>query len=283
MQYEVVNNSLKCIFLRTNMLELMIEFLKPISEKHSISRVVASVYIPQIFLKPKDVFEKLKEQNVLKEYPKKELLKSTTINFHPTGVGISNDEVGGFVFESYDARGAVKDIFKLENIREKQSVISLENRSYSNWNSFLKKWAKDLGEFSSANDFYVEAIGLNYRDEFLWTSNEHKIAVKEIFNIQSELLNDKFINSRNGTCVLISQNGEHGEIFEEKTEISFNNDLRRIVVDHQYAHRFEDIQLFKSLKENKGFIELYERAHLGNKNFLKDILTQEVQRLIGLI
>ena len=37
----------------------MLEGLVPVSGKHSIKRVIATIFIPQAFLKPEDVFEKV--------------------------------------------------------------------------------------------------------------------------------------------------------------------------------------------------------------------------------
>lgn len=261
----------------------MLEFLRPISENHSISRAVASVFIPQAFLKPQDIFEKTKEIEGFKGYPKKGMLKATTININNNNLGISNEQIKGFIFESYDDKGSINNVFKLENSKENQSILSLENRKYKDWDTFKNQLGSDLNSFSGMNDFYVEAISLNYRDEFIWTDRNSSIPVADIFNIDSELLNKKFLSSKNGTLVLVSQGNEEGGFtYEEKTEISFNNDIKRIIIDHQYAQRFGDIKLFSTLNEHKNFSSLYDSAHLENKKILKDILTVESQNLIKL-
>jgi len=261
----------------------MLEFLKPISENHSISRAVASVFIPQAFLKPQDIFEKTKDVDGFKDYPKKGLIKATTINIQNNSLGISNEQIKGFIFESYDGKGSINNVFKLENSKENQSVLSLENRKYKDWDTFKSQLDSDLNSFSEMNYFYVEAISLNYRDEFLWTDRNSVIPVADIFNMDSELLNKKFLSSKNGTLVLVSQgNEENGLPYEEKTEISFNNDIKRIVIDHQYAKRFDDIKLFSNLKKDIQFSSLFNVAHLENKKILKDILTVDSQNLIKL-
>ncbi|WP_299325273.1 TIGR04255 family protein [uncultured Maribacter sp.] len=261
----------------------MIEFLKPISENHAISKAVASVFIPQAFLKPQDIFEKTKINKGFENYPKKGLMKATTININNNSLGITNEQIKGFVFENYDDIGSINNIFKLENNKENQSIISLENRKYINWESFKNTLDSDLDAFSTTNDFYVEAISLNYRDEFIWTNRNEKIPVDVIFNIDSELLNKKFLASKNGTLVLISQGNDlNGIPYEEKTEISFNNDIKRIIVDHQYASLFGDIKLFSDLKLNNKFSSLFDLAHQENKKILRDILTKDCQDLIKL-
>lgn len=261
----------------------MLQFLKPISENHSISRAVASVFIPQTFLKPQDIFEKTKNVDGFKDYHKKGMMKATTININNNSFGISNDEVKGFIFESYDDKGSVNNVFKLENSKENQSIISLENRKYKNWAKFKNQLDSDLNAFALTNDFYVEAISLNYRDEFIWTNRNSQIPVNNIFNIDSKLLNKKFLSSKNGTLVLVSQSNEdNGLPYEEKTEISFNNDIKRIIIDHQYAKRFDGIELFSKLNKDKKFSSFYDHAHLENKKILKDILSIDSQDLINL-
>jgi uncharacterized protein (TIGR04255 family) len=261
----------------------MLKFLKPISENHSISRAVASVFIPQAFLKPQDIFEKTKDVDGFKGYPKKGMMKATTININNNSLGITNEQIKGFIFESYDDKGSINNVFKLENSKENQSILSLENRKYKDWDTFKNQLDSDLNSFSGMNDFYVEAISLNYRDEFIWTDRNSSIPVSEIFNMDSELLNKKFLSSKNGTLVLVSQGKDDNELsFEEKTEISFNNDIKRIIIDHQYAKRFYDIKLFSNLNKDKKFSSLYDVAHLENKKILKDILTVNCQKLIKL-
>ena len=258
----------------------MLDKLRPVSGEHSIFRSIASVFIPQQFLRPEDIFEKTKQIESFENYPKKSLAKATTININNNSLGISNEQVNGFLFENYDQKGSIKNIFKLEN-KENRAILSLETRKYSEWKIFKDQWISDLDSFSKKNDFYLDAISLNYRDEFIWSGTE-SIPVKEIFDIDSELLNEKFLNSRNGPLVLISQVDTGGLKNEEKTEVSFNNDIKRITIDHQFAIRFNSFQLFEKLKESDKLGQLFDIAHKENKNILKNVLAKEVQDLIKL-
>jgi len=259
----------------------MIDNLIPIAKEHSISRVIASVFIPQSFVKPEDVFKKNKDG--FNDYQKKSLINTTTINFNNNSVGISQEnEAKGFIFEEYDENGVANNILKLENIREVQSILSLENRKYLGWTAFKNRLLKDTKELASNNDFYVDAISLTYIDEFIWTNSDEKINVENIFNENSELLNQKFIDSKNGTLILISQGENDNYNFEEKTEISFNNDLKRIVLNHQYAIRLSELKMFTELTLENEFLSLFDDAHEENKKVLKDLLTIECQKMINL-
>ncbi len=261
----------------------MLQHLQPISKNHSISKVVATIFVPQEFLKPKSVFEELKLDRSLESYQKKNLINTRTINLtigtpKPTE-GINKETIRGFVFEEYNKEGRLKNIFKLENEHEKRAKISLENRIYEDWDVFFKKFKSDLDIFRKKLNlnYYIDAISLTYIDEFIWSSSED-IPVNEIFNIDSELLNKKFLNSKNGTMILFSQNQELNINFEERTEISFSNRLKRIVINHQYAKSVPNLELYSKL----NIKDLFDEAHNANKSTLKDLLSKNTQNLISL-
>ena len=127
-----------------------------------------------------------------------------------------------------------------------------------------------------------KAIGLTYVDEFVWNSNDN-IDIKAIFNEKADLINDKFIKAYNGTIVSVSQSGHEKELnfSEEKTEIVFNNQSKRIIINHTYALKLKDVSVF--LTENEAtFVEYFDNAHQANKDILFDILSQEVRDRINL-
>ena len=259
--------------------------LIPYKGKHSISKITASIIVPQSFLKPEDLFQKINSQEKFNNYQKKGLLKATTFNINNIknkDFDLSNEETTGFIFEMYNKTGTLQNIFKLENRKENQSLISFETREYNNWNDFKAEIDKNYSEFSDLFEFYIKAIFLNYKDEFKWNSDE-EIPTKKIFNIDSELLNNKFLTSKNGSLLLMSQDtSDKPYPSEERTEISFNNDIKRIVIDHQYANSFKDYMSFNKMTEETNFSTFFEKAHSSNKEMLKDILTEKTQYLIGL-
>ena len=165
------------------------EKLQPISKKHSISRVVASIVVPQKFLKPEKLFDKIKQTDEFNSYQKKGLLSARTLNFKENEIGVSNEDITGFVFEKYH-QGDIEYIFKVENKSENQCFISFESKSYENWNKFKELINLNFKNFSDIVEFYAKASILNYKDEFIWNSKEN-LPVNEIFNIESEILNKK--------------------------------------------------------------------------------------------
>jgi uncharacterized protein (TIGR04255 family) len=262
----------------------MLKHLYPISGKHSISKVVANVLIPQVILKPKDIFENLKLNQNLKTYQKKSLLKlKRIVNFGKLNLieDADEDSITGFIFEEFNEEGRLKNIFKIENKHEKQSVVTFETRIYEDWDNFYNRFKEDLKIFSDYLNFYIEAISLTYIDEFIWKSND-AIAVNLVFDKNSELLNKKFLDSKNGSIILFSQNQEKNLNFEERIEISFSNRIKRIVINHQYGKKMSELELFTQLSGDNSFDEKFNEAHTENKKTLKDLLSSDVQDLISL-
>nr|WP_297306408.1 TIGR04255 family protein [uncultured Flavobacterium sp.] len=251
---------------------------KPISETHSVSKIVANIFSPQYMIKAEDVFMQL--NNKFQRYQRRGLTSSNTINLENDTFAISNDGNTGFIFEKFNTQGKSINLFKVENIPGKNKTqIIFESKEYTNWSNFITDFINDLNEFISINNIYVEAISLNFIDEFIWESNE-KIPVEQIFNNSSDLLNTTFLNSHNGTLVFISQSERKSnqKFYEEKTELLFNNDIKRVVINHIYAIQLEEIKKVS----NDLIIELFETAHSKNKDLLQAILTKHIKSSINL-
>lgn len=256
--------------------------LKPISEKHSINRVIANIFVPQLILKPKDVFDKLLEKQALKSYQKKGLTSSKTIAIKQSSFNVTENQHSGFILEEFDNRGRSVNILKVENdYNTNRLVISFENRQYDRWAAYIGRIKSELNELSEFLDLYIDAIGLTYIDEFIWDSND-KIIIESVFNKESDYLNKKFLNAYNGTLVFVSQSdGVDNNYKEEKTEILFNNIIKRIIINHTSIVKHKDIQLLKDCEMQ--FDLNFENSHASSKQILRDILTIEIQKSIGLL
>ena len=263
----------------------MLEHLKPISGEHSIKQVIATIFLPQNFLKPQDVFNKLTKSKKFDNYQRRSLSKLRSINIDEKMVKSVDYKVNGLIFEEFDSsNGKIKNIFRITNKPENKSLISFETRKYKKWSEFKDNLFKVLNNFSGLHEIYVEAILLNYVDEFMWESNK-KIDVESIFNKSSNFLNKKFLESENGTLILISQNDtKNDEEYndEEKTEVSFNNKMKRIVINHQHAIKLDAMEQYQDLLKNDRLSSYFDKSHITNKLILKDILSDETQKLINL-
>lgn len=256
--------------------------LVPISGSNSISRVIATIFLPQPFLKPKDVFAKLSILSKFNTYQKKNLTSKQTINIHNESFNLSNEDNNGFIFEEFDIDGKTDNIIRVEN-NNNQALITFESRKYSTWELTRERLINEINEIAQHIDLYIDAISLTYVDEFIWKSKED-IDVTNIFNENSELLNKKFLKAHNGTLVLITQTNQSGKLnfIEEKTEVVFHNELKRIIINHTCALKLSEISIYLEEKDSSDIKLYFDNAHTSNKTILKDLLTIENQKLIGL-
>lgn len=262
----------------------MLLYLKPIAKNHSIGKVVANFHLPQYVISLEDLFNILQENKEL-NYQRRSLLKSKVLSFQ---LGSNNnvnpedhpDKIVGILFEQYGTNGLIENILKIENDeRLNKAVISFECRKYTRWIDFYTHFSKDFKTIVNAFPLYIEAISLTYIDEFVWNFTG-KIPITEIFNVKSDLVNKKFLDSANGTILILSQNEEANE--EEKTEIKFSNRVKRITIQHQFAVAFKKLYSPTQILDKNGKIDEFDNAHESNKNMLKDLLTDEVKKLIKL-
>lgn len=263
----------------------MLEHLIPVSQKHSIGKVTATIFLPQKMIKPESIFNKLNEEPQYKfNYQKRNLTHIHTfdINSKNSTLNKQTKDKTGFIFENFDERGRLRNIFRLHNQNDNQAILSFETRNYSTWENFFKEMFSDVDLFSKNFPFYISAISLNYNDSFTWVS-EPPIPVNEIFNIDSELISTKFLKSDNGTTTLLSQSLDANTGYEEMTEISFSNTVKKVIINHNYVKRFDNLEFSPEMLHNGLFQNSYNSAHQINKDILKDILSVEIQQRIGLI
>lgn len=262
----------------------MLDYLFPILGNHSVNRSTITLYLPQEFIKPEKLFEKInKEEYFMSKFQRRNLINRRTINIQDKENSLSiiegkSEHTIGFVLEQYNSEGELENILALQN-NENKAVLNFETRKYIRWKNFFDSFFEDFRNLIKENEFYFEAINLTYVDEFVWKSEE-KIPVDEIFQKDSELINSKFLKSKNGTIVLLSQNEDHN--IEEKTEISFNNDLKRVQIIHQHATKFKSILDSNNLIENNNINTLLEAAHISNKETLRELFTEIVKEKINL-
>lgn len=264
----------------------MVEYLRPASKKHSITKVRASIILPQPIIRPDELFQHLKMQPEFQRYQKKTVKKTRTIEInHLFNVDFSKaaeqEKIEGFTFEEFSDEGSLINYLTLQN-EENHCTLSFETRMYTRWDDFFNRFKEDLIFMSNYLRLYVHIISLTYVDEFIWV-HPSKIPVGKIFDSKSDLISGKFLGSENGSLILVSQVSE--EKTEEKTEIAFNNRLKRVTISHQYVERLDskNIHSVQELIDSNSFDYKFNSAHDSNKSMLNNLLSSEVKERISLI
>jgi hypothetical protein len=260
----------------------MLKGLKPISGSHSIKNAEAQIFIPQSFVAVSEDFKKFQTIKLFDSFQKKGLIRPTTISINNKGLGVEQSQDSGYIFERFESDGSLKDVFRVENINNNnRSVLSLSTRKYSRWGNFKDEQLKLVYQSLEELKPYINAVSFTYLDEFDWVG-ESDIPVYDIFNSESELLNIKFLDSRNGTLVLISQGltEEENLITEEKVELSFNNDLKKVQISHQFLVKFKAPLRILKIEEAQSLEKYFDIVHKEHKNFLSHLLTDACKELI---
>lgn len=260
----------------------MLKGLKPISGSHSIKNAEAQIFIPQSFVAVGEDFKKFQTIDLFNSFQKKGLIRPTTISFNNKGLGVEQSQDSGYIFERFETDGSLKDVFRVENINNNnRSILSLSTRKYSRWGNFKDEQLKLVYQSLEELKPYINAVSFTYLDEFDWVG-ESNIPVYDIFNSESELLNIKFLDSRNGTLVLISQGltEEENLITEEKVELSFNNDLKKVQISHQFLVKFKAPLRILKIEEAQSLEKYFDIVHKEHKTFLNHLLTDACKELI---
>jgi uncharacterized protein (TIGR04255 family) len=255
--------------------------LRPIKDTHSISRAVANFFLAHNLPESQIILDKIVSSEKFLSYSRKGNISEKLIQFGDKAINVRDNKNNGFVLERFE-NGVSSDILKMENTPNGKSVLSIETRNYKRWANFSDKLQQDLKELTTLKSFYVEAIGLTYVDEFLWTANT-PIDIRNTFNTNSEMLNDKFLTSKISSIVstYVDTQIEGYNLQEERSEISFSNDLKRVTVSHTYVLQFSKLKELEVATYNE-FIGELEGIHNKNKDFLREILSENTLSLINL-
>ncbi len=255
--------------------------LKPINNKHSINRVEATIYTPQLLVKPNNIFKKIYDNNGFLTYQLRSPILAKALNITERNIEVKASETVGFIFEQFNDKGRSINSLKIEN-QQNRCVINFKNREYTDWQEFINRFKSDIIQLINYYPFYAEAIALEYTDEFIWASDS-TINLENVFNNTNGYFSQKFLESFNGVQTILSQTdiADSNNYREEKTDIMVDNNLKRVFINHKYITKFNDAV---SISE-ENFKELQislEEAHSANKSLLREILTEQTQELISL-
>jgi uncharacterized protein (TIGR04255 family) len=255
----------------------------PISGKHAISKVLAVLHLPQEVLTLEVLFAQLNKDSILKkEYQKRGLTSSKSIQIGNEGVKVSKDILNGFLFEEFNENGLTKNVLKLENFSNQKAHLTFECNVYDRWDGFIQKLMKDISIINKYSPLLVEAISLMYVDEFEWTSEENmEINLELLFQFKEDRSLAKLKETYNGGISMFSQDQyqpTEGRS-EERTEIYVNKDINRVSIVHTCAVLFPHVKQFDKAEIKQKF----DVEHAKNKKVLKELLIESVQKQVGLI
>jgi|SRR5690625_414219 len=261
------------------------EKIKPVSEKHSIKEVVISLFLSEPIEEPekfrdlldttyKDIFQKFTPVSSFQVQFKKDGNEQTT--------QFSQQDNAGFKFIANAIDGRAEKI--LQGINEpKRTFISYHTFNYDRWNTFLNEYQKTITALAEAYPgFCIIAFSLHYIDELQWIDKKEALNKNLILKKGTEKIPGDFFKARKPVFSLVSEREKQESIYYERLEVRIDQStLPVLAISHNVTENLSEKiridQLF-----NSQFKQKLDTMHSYNKEMLAEILTDEVQNLIGL-
>jgi uncharacterized protein (TIGR04255 family) len=263
--------------------------VKPVNSNHSIKEAVIGLFLANPIVKPerfkelienefKDIFQQFEPIIQLQFELKAQNRTMSRLNIERKEM---MDNVG-FKFTSFE-KGAQTKILQGQNDNANQrTFISYHTLNYTRWEIFFNDFLKIITSISNfSNDIFLTAFSLHYVDEFLWLDN-NSIDLNLVFNKEANSIPRDFFNAsvKNYSIVTEREKGENKK-YIDRLEIIVNNLIKpSITISNNITQTFTEVVSLKELLPTSEFKNTLDEAHQHNKDFLKNLLTEEVQDMI---
>lgn len=261
--------------------------IRPINGNHSIREAVISVFLANPIIKPSR-FRELIEADLSGEFQHFENVGNLQLHVKQKD-GIIESSVseiekdGGFRFSAFN-KGKISKVLQSNN-DSKRNFISYHRLDYVDWPEFYANYIKCISAVSNfQKDLFVTAFSLHYIDDFLWVDKESRIDLSLIINKTSQAIPQNFYTSLSTNYILTTEvSAETGGTIFDRLELNVDSKIKpSITISHNITRPLQDVISLAELRQSDEFrTELYS-AHDRNKGLLKDILTQDVTKLIKL-
>jgi uncharacterized protein (TIGR04255 family) len=262
------------------------ERITPCNKDHSIKEAVITLFLANPIIKP-DRFKKLIENEFKEKFQQFQLLSGVAFQVRnkmgePTNFSQQITKDAGFRFSSFEKGIEVKVLQAQNEIT--RNFISFHSLNYTRWANFYAEYINTIQPIADHHpELFVTAVSLHYVDQFFSTSSI-PINLTEVFSNEGDYLPKEFFKSQISNYSIVT-NKEIDEIKHyNRIEININNDIRPgITISHNISQSFKDVIDLSDLLKDPKFGATLEREHLLNKAVLKDILNDQVIKMINLI
>ncbi len=271
----------------------LLEKLKPTAETHAIVELALVLFLKNPIDNPKR-FHKLQEEKLLADFSEPRTIFTQSIGFKVEQESVQTNEPirqdTGFELRKFDD-GKISWVIRGVN-ENKRNILGIHCLSYSGWRNFKEK-TKDYLDTISEFDHSLEVIGmsLNYVDSLDW-NNEVLPDMSTIFNSDSKLIPEECIESDQPWSFTLSTLKKTGHVLEDTgnwrqfldTEIiEIPTKGFSISITQQSVFIMKDSKRLSNLLASQEWNVILDEAHEFNSQFMKKILSESVQKIIGLI
>jgi len=225
------------------------------------------------------------KSDTLKElFPNKVQSSSVSINIQDTGVNVShNGSEQGLLLQRLGSKNNPEISIQLEN-----NLLTFSCHNYSRWNEVSEKAYFVFKEFLSfiCPALGVSVIGLQYIDEFFVSGKKESFKPRMLLSSASTRIPSHILDQED---FWHSFNGWFDPFDDGKILTNFNisyhpqPEYTRNVVRIAAAHRYFLSNVINDQSElAKDLSKYFDVLHVKNKEILKELLTNDMHREIGL-
>lgn len=169
-----------------------------------------------------------------------------------------------------------------------RSYFSFHDLQYVRWANFKELFNNCLTGIGSMGGFKVKAVAVHFLDEFQWNSSE-SIPYKKIFKDKGRVLPRIFNESENAEYLLTRSPIKREEVTKVLTDrIQVNGYYNgkesgsKVTISHNLTQFFDSSEDVSTFIESEEFLKEIDYAHNENKNLLRGLLCEELQKRIKL-
>jgi uncharacterized protein (TIGR04255 family) len=264
------------------------KYLIPAHETHSIKEAVITIFLSAPIDNPLS-FNTLLEDEFKNTFDGFDEIGTLKLAF-PLAKDESNSRFlenknAGFRFTKFDSDRVVRILQGVND--ENRTFLSFHTLDYSRWKPFFEEYLSCIQIIANKHqEFQIEAMNLQYIDEFLWNANE-ALNLKEVFSETSRYIPTSFLEHSMPRLDLFftdDKTEEDGTIYFDRINLAVTKTLDNttITISHIVSHQLADPINIKELVNQKMFQDMLERAHKHTKETLKNLLTPNTAALIHL-
>lgn len=261
--------------------------IQPINGNHSIREAVISLFLANPILKPSR-FRQLLEGSYGDVFQEFELMTQLEVQIQKHNDGknapvFRHDPEAGFKFSNFD-KGKPSRV--LQGVNEYgRTFVSYHNLNYERWKPFYEDYKSQIVDLSSVqSDLFINAFSLHYIDELLWIDSDSEIDLELILKKDHKKIPLDLFQSSNPIFNLTAEKVINEVTYYDRLEIQVRSNIQpTVVISHNVTEALQDEVQLSDLFGTTSFENKLEDMHNYNKNLLGDILTDPIQRLIGLI
>lgn len=256
--------------------------LKPIQEAHSIKEAGITFFLSTPIPSPAQFKELL--SGSLADFQKFEVFNEVNLEIQAAGGGIAiqkptqNRDTG---FRMIRNSGGDTE-FVAQGMNEQNRIFfSFHSLKYDKWQSFFDKTLKYLKAFADFRPgLQVKAISLHYIDEFQWNAAICKLDT--VFSLEAGVLPPDFLKSLNGRLSFLLEKQMASNLYNDRLDIAVSARTGRININNNLSHQLKATYDLASVGQNKVLTDILNFFHDGNKANLKNVLSANSLKLIGL-